>query len=133
MHLLQNDQIQVRLICRGRAARGHRADSQVDRGEIAVGFDAQSRTAHGLPCPCGFVQGRGQVLAQPFTGHLQNVVDAGLARSRFQVKSGAAVQIKDISLVIDERSGRGDLFQQRLFGQLAQRQFTGERRLSRSL
>ena len=71
------------------------------------------------------MQGRGQVLAQPFTGHLQDVVDAGLARSRFQVKSGAAVQIKDIALAIDERSDRGDLFQQRLFGQLAQRQFTG--------
>ena len=123
MRLLQDDQVQGRLRCRGRTACRHRADGQVDRGEVAVGFDAQARAAHDLLCPRGFVQGRGQVAPQSFAGHLQDVVDAGLARGRFQVQAGAAVEVEDVALAVDERAGRGDLLQQRLFGQLAQRQF----------
>ncbi len=131
MRLLQDDQIQGRLLCRGRTARRHRADGQVDRGEVAVGFDPQARAAHGLLVRRGFVQGRGQVAPQPFAGHLQDVVDAGLARGRFQVQAGAAVQIEDVALAVDQRAGRGDLLQQRLFGQLAQRQFSSGCRLAR--
>ena len=81
----------------------------------------------------GFVQGRGQVAPQSFAGHLQDVVDAGLARGRFQVQAGAAVEVEDVALAVDERAGRGDLLQERLFGQLAQRQFSGEGRLAGGL
>ena len=69
------------------------------------------------------MQGRGQFAPQPFAGHLQDVVDAGLARGRLQVHPGAAVEVEDVALAVDQRGGRGDLLQQRLFGQFAQRQF----------
>ena len=44
----------------------------------------------------GFVQGGGQVAPQPFAGHLQDV-HAGLARGRFQVHAGAAVEVEDVA------------------------------------
>ena len=124
---LQDDQVQGRLRQSRLAPGRHRADGQVDRGEVAVGFDAQARAAHDLFVCRGLVQGRGQVAPQSFAGHLQDVVDAGLARGRFQVHPGAAVEVEDVALAVDERAGRGDLLQQRLFGQFAQRQFPGDR------
>src|ERR1039458_9780681 len=121
--ILQDDQVQGRL-GRGGGACRHRADGQVDHREVAVGFHAQARAAHCPGCPRGFVQGRGQVAPQPFAGHLQDVVDSSLARGRFQVQAGAAVEVEDVALASDKRGGRGHLLQERLFGQLAQRRFS---------
>ncbi len=72
------------------------------------------------------MQGHGQFAPQSFAGHLQDVVDSGFAGGRLQVQPGAAMKVEDVALAVDERAGRGDLLQQRLFGQLAQRQFHGE-------
>jgi hypothetical protein len=98
----------------GRQGRGggHRTDGQVDGGEVAVGFDPQSRAAHGFPGPRGFVQGRGQVAPQPFPGHLQDVVDAALAGGGLQVHAGAAVEVEDVALGVDQGPGLDDLLQQ---------------------
>ena len=77
----------------------------------------------------GFVQGGGQLPPQPFAGHLQDV-HAGLARGRFQVPAGAAVEVEDVAALVDERADRGVLLQQRPFGQLAQRELAFAGRLS---
>ena len=50
------------------------------------------------------------------------------AGSRYM--AGAAVQVEDVALAVDERAGRGDLLQERPFGQLAQRRFSGAGHLS---
>ena len=115
---LEDDQKQVRLGGRVGACR-HRPDRQIDGGEVAVGFDPQPRVAHRLSAGHGFVQGGGQLPPQPFAGHLQDV-HAGLARGRFQVQAGAAVEVEDVAALVDERADRGVLLQQRPFGQLAQ-------------
>ena len=115
---LKDDQKQGRLGgCVG--ARRHRPDRQIDRREIAVGFDPQARVAHRLSGGHRFVQGGGQVPPQPFAGHLQDI-HAGLARGRFQVQPGAAVEVEDVAAFVDQRADRGVLLQQRPFGQLAQ-------------
>ena len=77
-------------------------------------------TAHGLVVRRGLVQGRGQFVPQSFAGHLEDVTDPHFARSRFQVQAGAAVEIKDVALAIDERADRDKLLQKRAFGQLPQ-------------
>ena len=68
------------------------------------------------------MQCRGQIAPQPFARHFQNIVDARIARRRFQEHAGPAVQVKDVPLAIHECAGRGDLLQQRLFGQFTQGQ-----------
>ena len=75
------------------------------------------------------MQGGGQIPPQPFAGHLQDV-HAGLARGRFQVLAGAAVEVEDVAALVDQRTGRGVLLQQRPFGQLAQRKLAFAGRLS---
>ena len=107
---LQNDQKERRLRRCGRTAR-HRPDGQVDEGEVAVGFDAQARARHDVFCAHSLVQGGGQVAAQAFARHPQDVADARLARRRLQKHPGTTVQVEDVALGVDERAGRDDLQQ----------------------
>jgi len=67
-----------------------------------------------------FVERCCQFASQPFAGHFNNVVDASLARCRFKVQSGAAVQIENITVAIHQYRVKSGLLQQCLFGQLAQ-------------
>ena len=117
--LLQNHQEQGRGQ-RRRAAR-YRANAQINRREVAIGLDAQTRCAHDILAGCGLVQAHREVATQTFTRHFQNVVDAGLALRRLQVHAGAPVQVKYVSLAIDQRRGQRELLQQGLLGKLAQR------------
>ncbi len=97
---------------------------------MAVALDLQTCKADRLSGAGRLVQGDSEVLPQPFAGHSQDIVDAGLARSRLQIHPGATVQIEDVALPVDQRTGRGELLQEGLFGQLAQRQFHRRHRLS---
>ncbi len=116
----ENDQVKRRRQCGRRVSHstaapagigtgGQGADGQVGRGEIAVGLDQQPDAAHLLPGSGSLVQGGGQFAAQPFPGHLQDIVDSGLTRGRFQIHAGAAVEIEDIAVAVDQGAGRGDL------------------------
>jgi hypothetical protein len=67
----------------------------------------------------GFGQGHAEFEPQPFAGHSEDVVDARFARRRLEVSAGATVQIEDVALPVDQRRGHADLFEQRLFGDIA--------------
>ena len=71
---------------------------------MAIGFDAQTRAVHHLPGADRLMQGLGQIAAQAFAGHFQDIADARRARGRLQVHAGAAVQVKDVALIVDERA-----------------------------
>ena len=62
----------------------------------------------------------GQLHAQPFARHLQNIVDTRFSRHGLQIHSRAPVQIEDVTVCVDQRTGRRDMLQKRVFGQLAQ-------------
>src|SRR5660398_261468 len=87
---LQDDQVQSILKRRGRVCR-HPTDGQVDRGEVVAGLDPQAPAEHDPLLPRGFVQSRDQLAPQSFAGHLQDVADFSLARSRFQVLAGSCL------------------------------------------
>jgi hypothetical protein len=44
------------------------------------------------------MQGDGQIALQAFTRHFQNIADADFAGSRFQIQTGAAMQVENIAL-----------------------------------
>ena len=90
---------------------------------MAVGLDVQAKQAHALPAAGGLVQGGGQFPLEPFARHLQDVVDASVARCGLQVHAGAPVQVQNVAQAVDQCCHRGHLLQQRLFGQFAQRHF----------
>ena len=97
--------------------------------EVAVGFDPQARVAHRrLCCAAALCRAVVNSAPQPFAGHLQDV-HAGLARGRFQVLAGAAVEVEDVAALVDQRPGWSVLLQQRPFGQLAHRQLAFAGRL----
>ena len=88
---------------------------------MAVGLDPQVQAADDLPLGRSLVEGGRQGLPQAFPGHVQDVVDAGLARPQFQIQAAVAMDVEDIALAVDEGAGRRELIQQPLLGQVAER------------
>ena len=72
--------------------------ARLNRSQVAVGFDAQSRLAHGSLVFTALFQAPGQFAPQAGAGHLQDVADAGLAQGRLEVLAGAAMQVENIAL-----------------------------------
>ena len=69
------------------------------------------------------MQRHGQFPLQTLSGHFQNVVDACITRSRFEVEARAAMQVKNVAMAIDQRTHGCHLLQQGALGQFAHRQF----------
>jgi len=88
---------------------------------VAVGLDAHTLGVHRAAAAGGLVQGDGEVAAQAFTRHFQDVVDAGHAGRGLQVHAGAAMQVKNVAAAIDQRRHLVHVLQQGLLGQFAQR------------
>ena len=85
------------------------AHQQVQTQHLLVELDTQARHPHRRLAAERLVQGSTQFVAQAFTRHLQNIVDADLALGGLQVLAGAAMQVKNIALGIHERGRRGHL------------------------
>ena len=88
---------------------------------MPIGFNPQARAVHPLFGQHRMVQGFGKFAPQAFARHFQNVVDARVALRRLQVQAGAAVQVQNIARAVDQCRHRGDLRQQSLLRQFAQR------------
>ena len=91
---------------------------------LAIDLDARARAASDASGGHRIAQRQRQIFAQPFARHLENVVHSTFSGRRFQVLSGAAMDVEDVAAAADQRPGRGNLLQQSLLSQFAQRHFT---------
>ena len=120
--LLQQHQKQGRLQ-RGARAFAHRAHTQVDQRVVPVGFNVQAHHRHFLAQAHRLVQRGGQITAQAFAGHFQHIADTGLAWGRLQVHAGAPMQVKNVTMAIDQRRHGRELLQQGLLGEFTHGEF----------
>lgn len=67
---------------------------------------------------------RKQLKSQALAGHVVNI-PFRFSRGRFQVASGAALDIKDLALAVDNNPRGGITFQQGFFSQLTDVDFQG--------
>ncbi|MNQ72787.1 hypothetical protein D3C85_874990 [compost metagenome] len=93
---------------------------------MTVGFNLQRLDPNALAAGRRLMQAGGQAGTQAFARHLEDIVDARLARSRFQVHATTAMQVKNVALGVDQRSDRWEVLQEGLFGHFAQRWLAGE-------
>jgi hypothetical protein len=66
------------------------------------------------------MQRGGELAAQALAGHLEDIVDAHRAWAGLEKHAGAAVQIEDVAVGIDQRADGDDLCKQGPLGHLAQ-------------
>ena len=85
---------------------GHdRAHGQIHERVMTVCFHAQPKVSRNFARGHCMVEGGGQDVTQSVARHLEDVADAGLARTWLQIHSRAAMQVQDVAPLIDERSG----------------------------
>ena len=103
-------------------------DGHIHELRPAVGADLEPVERHAFLLPERFLEGAGQFVAQTFAGHGKDI-PVGLAGGRFEVFAGAAADVKDVALVVDQHGRRGVTLQDQL---IRQRLETGRRLWRRS-
>ena len=90
----------------------------VDRLSATVRAHAQPVQQDRVRFAQGLADDADQRFAQAFAGHGMDV-DVGLARGRFEVLTGAATDVEDVALAIDQHSRRSPGLLDQLVGQFA--------------
>ena len=110
----------VRIFSQGNGAHG-----EVGGDGVSSAGEGHAGGAHDFGAMRGFVQGGGEGGAQSFAGHLEDVADAGFAGGRFEVETGAAVEIEDVALGVDQCADQAGVGEQLALGEFADRYFGG--------
>ena len=92
---------------------------------MAIGLHHQAGDLHTELRGMDPLQRMGEFGTQAVARHFEHVADTRLTRTQFQVGAAAALQVQDVALVRDQHGRHGEVVEQGLLGEFAQRGFHG--------